>query len=145
MAVGELKTHFSEVLQEVRQGKKVGILYGRVKKPVAMIVPYQKENKGERKIGILDGKATVKFMDDFEMTAEELCNLWYYCWTLWGFELMPLIPLDALMSLQLPQKTNHKDPFDRMLVYQCITGGYTLASNDKKVEQYETDGLKLIW
>jgi antitoxin (DNA-binding transcriptional repressor) of toxin-antitoxin stability system len=75
MAVGELKTHFSEVLQEVRQGKKVGILYGRVKKPVAMIVPYQEENKSERKIGILDGKATIKFMDDFEMTAEELCNL----------------------------------------------------------------------
>ena len=37
-----------------------------------MIVPYQKENKGERKIGILDGKAAVKFMDDFEMTAEEI-------------------------------------------------------------------------
>ena len=62
-----------------------------------------------------------------------------------GFELIPLIPLDALMSLQLPLKTNHKDPFDRMLVYQCITGGYTLASNDKKVAQYEPDGLKLIW
>lgn len=75
MAVGELKTHFSEVLEEVKQGKKVGILYGRAKKPVAMITPYFKEKKAYRKIGILDGKVTIKFNDDFKMTAEELCNL----------------------------------------------------------------------
>jgi antitoxin (DNA-binding transcriptional repressor) of toxin-antitoxin stability system len=75
MAVGELKTHFSVVLDEVRQGEKVGILYGRAKEPVAMIVPYNKGEQAERKIGILDGKATIEFRDDFEMTAEELCNL----------------------------------------------------------------------
>ena len=75
MAVGELKTHFSEILEEVRHGKKVGILYGRAKDPVAMIVPYKEEKKSERKIGILDGKVTIEFRDDFEMTAEELCNL----------------------------------------------------------------------
>jgi prevent-host-death family protein len=75
MAVGELKNHFSEVLEEVKRGQKVGILYGRAKKPVAMIVPYREENKGARKIGILDGKATMQFRDDFEMTTEELCNL----------------------------------------------------------------------
>ncbi|MDR0475825.1 MAG: prevent-host-death protein [Treponema sp.] len=75
MAVGELKTHFSEVLEEVKQGQKVGILYGRVKKPVAMIVPYQEEKKGERKIGVLDGKAKITFREDFEMTTEELFNL----------------------------------------------------------------------
>ena len=75
MAVGELKTNFSEVLEKVKQGQKVGILYGRAKKPVAMIVPYREEKKGKRKIGILDGKAEIKFSDDFEMTAEELFNL----------------------------------------------------------------------
>jgi antitoxin (DNA-binding transcriptional repressor) of toxin-antitoxin stability system len=75
MPVGEIKTHFSEVLNEVRQGKKVGILYGRIKEPVALIVPYSKEKKSKRKIGILDGKATIEFRDDFEMTSEELCNL----------------------------------------------------------------------
>ena len=75
MMVGELKTHFSEVLDDVKQGQKIGILYGRAKKPVAMIVPYQEEKKGKRKIGILDGKATFEFRDDFEMTTEELCNL----------------------------------------------------------------------
>jgi len=40
-----------------------------------MIVPYTEEKKGERNIGILDGKAIITFRNDFEMTTEELCNL----------------------------------------------------------------------
>jgi antitoxin (DNA-binding transcriptional repressor) of toxin-antitoxin stability system len=75
MAVGEIKARFSDVLEDVRQGKKVGILYGRAKKPVAMIVPYSDEKKRERKIGILDGKAKIEFSESFDMTAEELCSL----------------------------------------------------------------------
>jgi prevent-host-death family protein len=75
MPVGELKAHFSEIIEEVRQGQKVGILYGKAKKPVAMIVPYHEEKKSKRKIGILDGKANIQFRDDFAMTTEELCNL----------------------------------------------------------------------
>jgi len=75
MAVGEVKTHFSEVLEEVKQGNKVGILYGRTKKPVAMIVPYNEEKVTKRKIGILDGKIKIKFRDDFEMTTEELLDM----------------------------------------------------------------------
>jgi len=73
--IREIKTRFSEILDEVRDGKKVGILYGRAIKPVAMIVPYSNEKKTERKIGILDKKATIIFKDNFEMTTEELCNL----------------------------------------------------------------------
>jgi len=75
MAVGELKTHFSQILGEVKHGKKVGILYGRAKKPIAMIVPYSEEKKGERKIGILDGKVKIEFKKDYKMTTEELCGL----------------------------------------------------------------------
>jgi antitoxin (DNA-binding transcriptional repressor) of toxin-antitoxin stability system len=75
LAVGEVKTHFSEILEEVKQGKKVGILYGRTKKPVAMIVPYTEKKRARRKIGILDGKIKIEFKDNFEMTAEEFCAL----------------------------------------------------------------------
>jgi antitoxin (DNA-binding transcriptional repressor) of toxin-antitoxin stability system len=74
MAVGEVKTHFSEVLEEVKRGNTVGILYGRTKKPVAMIVPYLNQKMTKRKIGILDGKITIKFKD-FEMTTEELLEM----------------------------------------------------------------------
>jgi antitoxin (DNA-binding transcriptional repressor) of toxin-antitoxin stability system len=75
MPVGEVKAHFSEVLEEVKQGNKIGILYGRTKKPVAMIVPYLEEKVSRQKVGILDGKIKIKFMDDFEMTTEELLEM----------------------------------------------------------------------
>jgi antitoxin (DNA-binding transcriptional repressor) of toxin-antitoxin stability system len=75
MPVGKLKTHFSKILAEVKQGNKVGILYGRTKEPVAMIVPYAEEKATERKIGILDGKIKIVFKDDFEMTTEELAEM----------------------------------------------------------------------
>jgi antitoxin (DNA-binding transcriptional repressor) of toxin-antitoxin stability system len=72
LAVGELKTRLSKILEEVQHGEKVRILYGRSKKPIAMIVPFIEQEKTERKIGILDGKTRIEFRDDFEMTAEEL-------------------------------------------------------------------------
>jgi antitoxin (DNA-binding transcriptional repressor) of toxin-antitoxin stability system len=75
IAAGEVRTHFSEILKEVRNGKKVGILYGKTKKPVAMIVPYDEEKRQERKIGALDGKINIEFKDDFKMTSEELLGI----------------------------------------------------------------------
>jgi antitoxin (DNA-binding transcriptional repressor) of toxin-antitoxin stability system len=75
MPVGELKTHFSEILEEVKRGNKVGIVYGRAKKPVAMLVPYIEETRTGRKIGILDGKIEIEFKEDFDMTAEELLGI----------------------------------------------------------------------
>jgi len=71
-------------------------------------------------------------------------NIPDYCKTM-GFELIPLEALTALNSLQLPQKNSHKDPFDRMLIYQCIISGYTLVSRDPKIKMYKEDGLKYIW
>ena len=75
MAVAEFKADFSKVLEEVRQGETVGILYGRARKPVAMIVPYKSEETGRREIGILDGKVKIEFMDDFEMSEEEFVEM----------------------------------------------------------------------
>lgn len=49
LPVGELKAQFSEVLEKVRKGEKYGIVYGKKKKPVAMIVPYTDIEK--KKIG----------------------------------------------------------------------------------------------
>ena len=72
MAVADLKAHFSDVLAEVRNGQRIGIVYGRSRKPVAMIVPFQAESTGKRQVGILDGKVRIEFMDDFEMSEEEL-------------------------------------------------------------------------
>jgi len=45
---------------------------------------------------------------------------------------------------KLPKKDGHKDPFDRMLVWQAINSDYTLISNDLKLKAYIDDGLKLL-
>ena len=76
LPVGELKARFSAVLEKVKEGESFGILYGKTKKPVAMIVPYvEKVETEERRIGLLDGKVNIRFAPDFKMTEEELLGL----------------------------------------------------------------------
>jgi PIN domain nuclease of toxin-antitoxin system len=82
------------------------------------------------------GKLIIESFDIREIPA--------YCKKM-GFELIPLGPVEALNSLQLPVKENHKDPFDRMLIYQCIQNRYTLVSKDSRLKLYKDDGLKYIW
>jgi PIN domain nuclease of toxin-antitoxin system len=77
-------------------------------------------------------------MDSFEIE-----NIPKYCEEM-GFEFIPLEPVDALNSLHLPQKDIHKDPFDRMLIYQCIKNEYIFASKDTKIKIYKESGLKYI-
>ena len=73
MQVGELKSNFSRVIEQVKNGEKIVVSYGKSKENVAVIVPYA-EFKGTNsiKLGMLKGKATYKFSDDFQMTPEEL-------------------------------------------------------------------------
>lgn len=44
---------------------------------------------------------------------------------------------------KLPIKPNHKDPFDRMLIWQAMINDYVLITNDKKITQYIENGLKI--
>ncbi len=71
LPVAELKAGFSKVLADVRRGEHIGVLYGRSKTPVAMIVPYEPAPAGKRELGFLDGEVTIEFTDGFEMTEEE--------------------------------------------------------------------------
>ena len=48
----------------------------------------------------------------------------YYC-ELLRIDIIPLMPQDAINYSSLPFYGNHKDPFDRMLINQCISGNYT--------------------
>jgi PIN domain nuclease of toxin-antitoxin system len=61
-----------------------------------------------------------------------------------GFEIVDIEHRLLATYYQLPQKDDHKDPFDRLLIWQAIANGYTLLTQDKKIEQYRTDGLQLI-
>ena len=40
---------------------------------------------------------------------------------------------------------HHKDPFDRMLIWQAIQNNLILISNDENMPFYRSEGLKLLW
>ncbi|MDE0711057.1 MAG: hypothetical protein OXH60_02870 [Rhodospirillales bacterium] len=58
--VSELKAQLSEVLAAVRAGERIGILYGKSRESVAMIVPYEPPDLPEREVGFLDGKVRIE-------------------------------------------------------------------------------------
>ena len=61
------------------------------------------------------------------------------------FTIINLQENEAITFHELPLKQNHKDPFDRMLIWQAITNDMIMISKDSLFEQYKKDGLKLIW
>ena len=75
MTVGELKAHFSEVLQQVQQGEDIAVCYGRKKEKVAVLVPYEKYiQKPPVRLGVMEGKAQYEIREDFKMSDEELLD-----------------------------------------------------------------------
>ncbi|MEE9369533.1 MAG: type II toxin-antitoxin system Phd/YefM family antitoxin [Pontiella sp.] len=71
LAVGDFKRHFPEVLEEVKHGEEFVVFYGRKKKKVAVLIPYEKYIRQPVVLGVVEGKATYRIKDDFEMTDEE--------------------------------------------------------------------------
>jgi PIN domain nuclease of toxin-antitoxin system len=61
-----------------------------------------------------------------------------------GFDTIGLTPQEAAGYHKLPV-LKHKDPFDRMLIWQAIQRNIPLLSRDKNFSQYENLGLKVIW
>ena len=75
MTVGELKAHFSEVLQEVQQGEDIAVCYGRKKERVAVLVPYEKYiQKPSVRLGVMEGKAQYEICEDFKISDAELLD-----------------------------------------------------------------------
>lgn len=73
MQVGELKAHFSDILQQLRDGEEIVISYGRKRENVAVLVPYRKYQQHNRvTLGRLKGRASAEFSDDFKMSPSEL-------------------------------------------------------------------------
>ena len=61
-----------------------------------------------------------------------------------GIELLYADPLELSSSYKLP-KTYHKDPFDRIIIWQCIQNDFILISKDIQMQQYKDFGLKVTW
>jgi PIN domain nuclease of toxin-antitoxin system len=58
------------------------------------------------------------------------------------FECLLVNNRDLISFYKLP--IEHKDPFDRMLIWQCIQNKITFISSDSKLQSYEKYGLTFI-
>ncbi|MGB1249392.1 MAG: type II toxin-antitoxin system VapC family toxin [Candidatus Promineifilaceae bacterium] len=74
------------------------------------------------------------------MTPEELLDIILKA----GYDVLELESRLLATSYQLPKKPDHRDPFDRLLIWQAISNNYTLLSQDTKITQYHDSGLDLI-
>jgi len=51
--------------------------------------------------------------------------------------------LDLITIYKLP--IYHKDPFDRFLIWEAIKNNFILISEDKNMESYKKEGLKIVY
>jgi len=76
LQVGEFKSHFSEVIENIKKGEEVAISFGKKKEKIAVLVPYSKYmKKVSRKIGLLEKKASFTLSSDFKVSDETFLNL----------------------------------------------------------------------
>ena len=76
LPVAEVRSKFSSLLKDVAAGEEIAITFGRRKELIAVIVPINEYKKIKaRRLGTLEGKATVSFRDAWEITEEELLDL----------------------------------------------------------------------
>jgi len=61
-----------------------------------------------------------------------------------GFKTISLSPEESSTYNNLV-RTNHKDPFDRMLIWQAIQRNLILITKDDDLNQYKSVGLKTLW
>lgn len=71
MTVGEFKTHFAEVLEQVKAGVGIAVTYGRKKEIVGYFLPKSEMVPKKRRLGLLEGKASAVFKADFKISEEE--------------------------------------------------------------------------
>lgn len=71
MTVADFKADFSSVLSRVQRGEHFQILFGRAKKPVAVLSPLESSQKAKRVLGTYEGKASFSEKGDGKITLEE--------------------------------------------------------------------------
>jgi PIN domain nuclease of toxin-antitoxin system len=61
-----------------------------------------------------------------------------------GVSFLDLHLEDGLTFYKL-KATHHKDPFDRMLIWQALQNNLTFIFDDEQSHKYTDSGLKVIW
>ena len=61
-----------------------------------------------------------------------------------NLEILPITAAEASSFHKLP-RLSHKDPFDRIIIWQAIQRKMTLVSKDRYFKAYRKFGLKTFW
>jgi PIN domain nuclease of toxin-antitoxin system len=80
------------------------------------------------------GKLTIKGFSPEDLPAA--------C-TAMRFSIVPLGPAESSTYHHL-KGTYHKDPFDRLLIWQAICNDLILISADSHIKKYTSEGLKIL-
>ena len=62
-----------------------------------------------------------------------------------GWSILPLSGEIVASSGRLLRIPEHRDPFDRLLIWTAINEGFALVSGDDDFPAYAPHGLKLCW
>ena len=62
-----------------------------------------------------------------------------------GWQILPLSQGIAASSGRLPRLPEHRDPFDRLLIWTAVSENFFLVSGDDAFPAYAPHGLKLCW
>ena len=61
-----------------------------------------------------------------------------------GIDILQITPHEAASFHNLPRLA-HKDPFDRLIIWQAIQRKMSLISRDQSFKDYKQYGLKMHW
>jgi len=61
-----------------------------------------------------------------------------------GLEILNVTASEVSSFYKLP-RLRHKDPFDRLIIWQCINNNLCLISKDSDLSEYMGYGLKIMW
>jgi len=61
-----------------------------------------------------------------------------------GFEILGITPEVVSSFYKLPS-IKHRDPFDRLIIWQCIQNDICMISKDNAISEYAQYGLKFFW
>ena len=61
-----------------------------------------------------------------------------------NLEILPVTAAEASSFHRLP-RLSHKDPFDRIIIWQAIQREMTLISKDRDFKSYRQFGLRTLW
>ncbi|MCK5156634.1 MAG: type II toxin-antitoxin system VapC family toxin [Spirochaetales bacterium] len=85
-------------------------------------------------------KSSIGKMTLNNMSVDEL----YHASEQSNLEVIQLTPEEAVSFHKLPL-TKHKDPFDRMLIWQAIINNFSLLTEDRLIKKNYLDyGLKIV-